>query len=960
MVKSYQRYEQAYCMGVIASHSNSIYLPTSGSHSKKSAGQVITAGLEEILIWDIKTGELVKRLRDGVNPGALDSSSQAAPAQVVRLEHEPNSNIVAAGYSDGSIKIWDITSSSVVISFTGHKSAISMLKFDRSGTRLASGSKDTEIIIWDLVGEVGLFKLKGHRDQITGLSYLSEPENTNIDEMEDWLLTTSKDGLIKLWDLKSQQCVETHVAHTGECWSLGLNTSNDLCITSGMENQLKVWSVDLTQEDYKIKERGSYDKQSKSRGLDIAYKVTNQGEFFFVSNADRTVELFRLRTEKEISKATTKRENRLRDKGMTEEEIQASIQESQVQMLIAPFTTIYSDKCKIRSATWAITNNRKLDMVLTLTNNSVAYYHIPIPEQAKKHNTSEKIAEEKYSLDHLGHRQDIRAVDISSDDKLLITGSNNQLKVWNLKTRSCIRTFDKVGHVLTAKFLPGGALVVLGTKEGTLSLVDLASSSIVHSIDDAHDSKAIWSIEITPDGKGILTGSADKTVKFWSIKVEQELVPGTANKYVNNLTLDHTKTLDLNDDVLSVKVSPDTKFLAVSLLDNTVKVFFFDTLKFFLSLYGHKLPVLSIDISFDSKMIITSSADKNIRIWGLDFGDCHKSIFGHQDSIMCLKFIPNSKDFFSCSKDGMVKYWDGIKFENIQKLSAHQSEVWSLAVSSTGEFFVSVSHDHSIRIWEETDDQVFLEEEREKEMDQLYEKELLESLEGDDITKRTDGDGEGEEGDEVARVSKQTMETLKSGEKLMEALDLASKDLEEKDQYQKDMKAFKLRRIATQPVEPSRNPMLQALNVEPEVYVLDILLKIKSTQLEDALIVLPFSYTLKLLKFIRIWTTPENITKNLSHISLICRALFFVIRTNSMELISQKDESIKTEMAELKDQLRVVLKKSFNDVGFNVGGLKFLKTQWSLNHAHEFRDSDTEEASDPNEKSRKRVYTTLA
>jgi len=65
-----------------------------------------------------------------------------------------------------------------------------------------------------------------------------------------------------------------------------------------------------------------------------------------------------------------------------------------------------------------------------------------------------------------------------------------------------------------------------------------------------------------------------------------------------------------------------------------VQVFFMDTLKFFLSLYGHKLPVLTMDISSDSTLLISGSADKNIKIWGLDFGDCHRSLFAHADSIM--------------------------------------------------------------------------------------------------------------------------------------------------------------------------------------------------------------------------------------------------------------------------------------------------------------------------------------
>ena len=58
-------------------------------------------------------------------------------------------------------------------------------------------------------------------------------------------------------------------------------------------------------------------------------------------------------------------------------------------------------------------------------------------------------------------------------------------------------------------------------------------------------------------------------------------------------------------------------------------MFYADSLKFFLSLYGHKLPVLCMDISADSTLLATGSADKNLKLWGLDFGDCHKSFLAH-------------------------------------------------------------------------------------------------------------------------------------------------------------------------------------------------------------------------------------------------------------------------------------------------------------------------------------------
>ena len=142
----------------------------------------------------------------------------------------------------------------------------------------------------------------------------------------------------------------------------------------------------------------------------------------------------------------------------------------------------------------------------------------------------------------------------------------------------------------------------------------------------------------------------------------------------------------MTDDVLAVKYSPDGRFIAVALLDSTVKIFFEDSLKFFLSLYGHKvnspslapmlfvriltdsqLPVLSLDISADSKLIATCSADKNVKLWGMDFGDCHRSIFAHDDSIMCVAFerVAGSHNFWTAGKDRMLKYWDGDKVGRI-------------------------------------------------------------------------------------------------------------------------------------------------------------------------------------------------------------------------------------------------------------------------------------------------------
>lgn len=916
MVKSYPRYIQDSVFGVISSKSNLIF--------NNATNTVYSSALDSIIEWNYKTQTHVSTISDTATPGALSSSSLLPPPEITRLAYSSFANLLAIGLSNGDIKVWDISTNSVIIKFQGHKSAISCLEFDNNGTSLISGSNDTSIIIWDLISEAGLIKFKGHKNTITSIHYYDE----------NHLISTSKDGLLKIWDLRINQCIETHLAHNGESWAMKFvkyDGEKEFIITTGLDGECKIWNLNMDLDDgSKLKEFGTFQKQSKHRAVDVKFEDINQ--LLILANADKTVEIFRLRSPQEIQKAITKRTKRLQEKGMTEEEINESIENAKVTMLICPFTTIFTDS-KVNNICITGATSKDVNLLVNNSNNTVNYWNIKLPENIKKHNNvNDKIATLKYSIERPGHRNDIRSVDINDDDSLLYTGSNNQIKIWNLKTLNCIRSIEKVGNVLCGKFLPGGSLLVIGLKNGDLKLIDLSTSEIIHHIENAHDD-SIWSIEITADGKTILTGSSDKNVKYWEIKV---------NTLENKLNLNHVKTLEVNESIVSMKVSSDSKFLSVSLMDNTVKVFFFDTLKFYLSLYGHKLPVLSIDISFDSKMIITCSADKNVRIWGLDFGDCHKSIFAHDDSIMNIKFLPQTHNFLTCSKDKYIKYWDGDKFEQVQKFAAHTGEVWGLATSSDAEFFVSISHDFSIRLWRQDNDEVFIQEEREKEMDELYENELLTSLEGDDITPRRKAGGEdgeeenGEDLDDAEAVRSKTMENLKASEKLIEALDMAD--------------------------DPD-NALLKAMNKTPSEYLFETLSKIKPNQLEDSLLVLPFSYTVKLLKAINQWTKEGDLLhKQSSRLNVICRTLFFTVRSNHMELISQNDEVFKNEIVSLKTQLRDMMKITTRDIGFNVQGLRFLQQKWAQNHVHIYADDAAADAAAAaaEDKVRKRVYTTLA
>lgn len=386
----------------------------------------------------------------------------------------------------------------------------------------------------------------------------------------------------------------------------------------------------------------------------------------------------------------------------------------------------------------------------------------------------------------------------------------------------------------------------------------------------------------------------------------------TSQYKTKQLALVHVRTLKMTDDVLCVKYSPDGRFLAVSLLDSTVKIFFQDSLKFFLSLYGHKLPVLSLDISSDSKLIVTCSADKNVKIWGLDFGDCHRSLFAHDDSVMQVAFEKNSHYFWTVGKDRMLKYWDGDKFELIQKLAGHQGEVWALAVSQQGDFVATGSHDKSIRIWEKTEEPLFLEEERERELEEAHDAALADQL------NRTDLDDDGEDAPEAEGVQKQTAETLMAGEKIMDALELADTEREQWAEYEAEK--ARLGADGANLPQPTGSAELKARGVTPEEHVYQTLAKIPAAQMEDALLVLPFRHVVSLLGYLDAWAKADR------DIVLTSRLLLFLVRTHHSQIVANR--VMRSQLVDLRKNVRAALEAHRTRMGYNLAALRFLKNRW--------------------------------
>ncbi|XP_048834669.1 WD repeat-containing protein 3 isoform X2 [Brienomyrus brachyistius] len=898
LTKQYLRYAASAVFGVIGSQkANIAYVTMRGGEKGR---YVAVAACEHVFIWDVRKAEKVLIL-------------QGNKYEVTYLCPSPDGGHLAVGYEDGTVRIFNLLSGESSISFSGHKSAVTAINYDGLGARLVTGSRDTDVIVWDVINECGLYRLKGHKDAITQVLFLKD---------KNLLVTSSKDTFVKWWDLDTQHCFRTMVGHRSEVWGLVLLNGEKRLLTGCADSELRAWDIrylepslehgepkekkvkgllseaeerdvgpdeDPVERILTCKKAGSILRKARDRVVTLVSDP--RAKVLLCHGTDAMLEVFTVLPEEEVQRRMEKKLKKAKKKARAQvgtDEVLEPVVERQLGDEILNLATIKASS-KIRSADCLLSPSGEMKVALLLQNNTVETYSLSTTEKSPQGTKTAR-------LTLSGHRTDARTLAFSSDNIAVLSASGDTAKVWNRSTLQVIRTMA-CEYALCSTFVPGDRQIILGTKSGNIQIFELASGSLLETT-NAHEG-ALWSIALSPDQRGIVTGGADKTVKFWDFELIKDHASGSSKR----LTVKHTRTLQLDEDVLCVRYTPDQRLLAVSLLDCTVKVFYTDTLKFSLSLYGHKLPVLCMDISHDSTLIATGSADRNVKIWGLDFGDCHRSMFAHDDSVMFLQFVPKTHLFFTAGKDKKIKQWDADKFQHIQTLEGHHREVWCLAISPSGDHLVSSSHDKSLRLWERTREPIILEEEREMEREAEFE---------ESVAKGEEPVVPGETTGEAGPAGKKTMETVKAAERIMEALELYREETKNLEDHQAACQA-----AGKQLPPPKLNPILVAFGNTPSRHVLETIKKVKSSELEVSLLVLPFQYIPDLLSLF------NGFIQDGLEVELVCRCLFFLLRIHfgrisSNQMLLSVINDLRTNTVSKVREIRDVL-------GFNSAGLQYLQ-----------------------------------
>ena len=194
----------------------------------------------------------------------------------------------------------------------------------------------------------------------------------------------------------------------------------------------------------------------------------------------------------------------------------------------------------------------------------------------------------------------------------------------------------------------------------------------------------VWSVCVSADGKRLLTGSEDKTLRLWD----------TATGKCLQVFKGHT------DLIFGAVLAPDGKQV-LSAGDQTVRLWDTTTGKEIWQMTGHKGPVVRVVFGPEGRAI-SGGTDGTVRVWDLQTGKQAAVLTGHTSVVRFVAYSDKAKVAATSSYDGSIRLWNLETGKEVRTLAEHRGpdDLMSLCISPDGKYLLAPAVDLSLRLVE--------------------------------------------------------------------------------------------------------------------------------------------------------------------------------------------------------------------------------------------------------------------
>jgi WD40 repeat protein len=632
---------------LLAGHKGSVNSVTVAHDGKRAA----SAGADGFVrIWNLQTGKIIASI-----PGAKT---------LYAVAFAPDDKSIAAAGDDKIVRVWDISElkddaglfTKEPKKLEGHGEAVHAIAFGKNAAELASAGADKLVIIWDIVAGKPKYTFKEHAAAVKALVYTSDGKTLVSAGDEAWVfiwdpnagkkrdskqtsyrtvaaLAVSPDGktlctagaetkfdadvgAIRFWELDGFKEAPFPILGGPGFPAVAFGPDGKTIASGGKDNMVRLWELKAGKELHQwIGHVGfvnaiAYAKDGSalvSASFDGAVKVwdpnQSSGIDVIMAHADAIGALVLNRDDTLLASGAHDGSVKLWDPKTNKLVKDLASHKGAVTSLA--FSRHTGGKSKDKDEFFLAVGTRD-------ANNGGEIKIWQIQGDPRQGWTAK---------DHLTLKEQTNGVTClafhPSEDKadVMISGSADKtVKVWDAKSGKLQESH--AGHkdeVRCVAFSFDATTFASGGKDSLVCMYELGSKEI-RTLADMHlasiDSIALFELVIKKEGgresyTGIVTGSADQTVRIWGYRRD---AAGEKNRFPYETFRAHTHHVS----AVAYSKGTNSEFFSAS-WDGSVKVFDHDHER--LTLTGHQGAVRAIAVAADQSFLASAGNDGTIRIW---------------------------------------------------------------------------------------------------------------------------------------------------------------------------------------------------------------------------------------------------------------------------------------------------------------------------------------------------------